>query len=71
MASGEKSDVCGADKVGGRLARGRLARLDAELQARTSLQEAEAAPDKRSWRGGAGGVTEEEDGSELAEGRNN
>lgn len=54
MASGEKSDVCDTDKVGGRLERGRLARLDAELQAWTSLQEHEAPTDKCSWRGGAG-----------------
>lgn len=58
MASGERSDVCDTDKVGGRLERGRLqrgrlARLDAELQAWTSLQEREAPTDKCSWCGGA------------------
>lgn len=63
MASGERSDVCDTDKVGGRLQRGRLergrlqrgrlARLDAELQAWTSLQEREAPTDKCSWCGGA------------------
>lgn len=61
MASGEKSDVCDADKAGGWLGRGRLAKLDAELQAWTSLQEREAPLDKCSWPGGAGEVTEEED----------
>lgn len=53
MASGEKSEICASDKVGGRLERGRLergalARLEAELQ------ECEAPTDKCSWRGGAG-----------------
>lgn len=54
MASGERFAVSETEKVEGRLERGRLARLDAELQACTSLQEREVPTDKCSWRGGGG-----------------
>lgn len=58
MASGEKSEICVSDKVGGRLERGRLerGRLERGALARleAELQECEAPTDRCSWRGGAG-----------------
>ena len=72
MASGESreprgSEVCDIEEVEGRLRRGRLVRLEAELWDWTSSQECGLSTEGILWCGGIGWVTEEERGEQLTE----